>query len=314
MESKLEEKYSRKEPKVSIVFLNWNGKKNSLELLNSFKKISYRNYEIIIVDNGSKDGSQKELREKADKNVTIIENKRNLGEAEGLNVGIRKALSMGSAYVLIMDNDMYVDKNFLKIMIESMERHPEVAVAGPKIYYSNPDDVIWSAGCDYHLRGFRSRYQKQKDTGQAEKQEYVDAADCVLLMRGEILRELGVLRGEFFTMHEMTEWCLRASVNGYKILYIPKAKIWHKVSATWDKIDKMGKMSLYYDTRNWLFCIRLDKNPFYFIAVLFSELTGLFIARSIRWIKTKQLGLVGTYLLSIWHGLTGQTPVMYVPK
>ena len=302
-----------KEPIVSIVFLNWNGKKETFGLLESLKKIKYKNYDIIVVDNGSSDGTQKEFKKKYGKIATLIENKKNLGEAEGLNVGIREALRRKSDYVLTMDNDTYVDKEFLNFLVDSMEKHPEVAVAGPKIYYSDPDNIIWSAGCDYHFRGFRSRYQKQKDIGQANRQEYVDAVDCVLLMRAEVLHKVGILNGEFFTMHETSGWCLRVSKKRYKVLYVPKSKIWHKVSATWNKFERGKEMSIYYDTRNWLLCTKQNENTLYFTWILFLELTALFFIRSLRWIRRGQIKFIKTYFTAIWHALINKTPMRLYP-
>ena len=185
----------RVEPRVSVVFLNWNAKKHTFELIESLKKMDYKNFDIIVSDNGSTDGIEKEFGKKAGKIATLIENKRNLGEDEGLNVGIREALRRGSKYVLIMDNDMYVDKKFLTILVEEAEKHPNVAVVGPKIYYADPENMIWSAGCDYHFRGFRSRHQKEIVVGQADKQEFLPAVDCVMMMRADVLKKHGVLNG-----------------------------------------------------------------------------------------------------------------------
>src|SRR3989344_9563301 len=131
-----------KEPKVSIVFLNWNAKQHTFALIESLKKMNYKNFDVTVSDNVSTDGIEKEFPKKAGEIATLIENKRNLGEDEGLNVGIREALRRGSDYVLIMDNDMYVDKKFLSILVDEIEKYPEVAVVGPKIYYADPDNII----------------------------------------------------------------------------------------------------------------------------------------------------------------------------
>ncbi len=301
------------EPKVSIVFLNWNAKQHTFALIESLKKMSYKNFDIIISDNGSTDGIEKEFRKKYRKIATLIENKKNLGEDEGLNVGIREALKRKSDYVLIMDNDMYVDRKFLNILVDEMEKHPEVAVAGPKIYYADPNNMIWSAGCEYHFRGFRSRYQKEIDVGQADKKEYLPAIDCVMLMRSDVLRKEGILNGEFFTMHEMTGWCLKVSKKGYKILYVPKAKVWHKVSATLNMTKNKREIVTYYDTRNWLLCNKYYENIFYFMWILFLQSTVLFFIRSIGYIKERQPSLIKTYFIAIWHALTNKTPLKLYP-
>ncbi len=307
-------KQKSNEPKVSIVFLNWNAKKHTFELIESLKKIKYKNFDIIVSDNGSTDGIEKEFKKKYGKIGTLIENKKNLGEDEGLNVGIREALRRNSDYVLIMDNDMYVDKDFLNILVDEMEKHPEVAVSGPKIYFTEPaDNIIWSAGCDYHFRGFRSRHQGEVDVGQADKQQYFPAVDCVLLIRASVLRKEGILNGEFFTMHEMTGWCHRVSKRGYKILYIPKAKIWHKVSASWNKLEKKKERNIYYDVRNWLLCNKYNENVFYFMWILFVVSGPLFLYRAIKFIRMGQPELMKHYYIAIWHALINKTPLELYP-
>ena len=302
-----------KEPKVSIVFLNWNAKQHTFALIESLKKMNYKNFDVIVSDNGSTDGIEKEFPKKAGEIATLIENKRNLGEDEGLNVGMREALRRGSDYVLIMDNDMYVDKNFLTILVSEIEKHPEVAVVGPKIYYADPENLIWSAGCRYTMRGFRSRFQNQIDVGQADKKEFVPAVDCVMLMKADVLRKHGILNGEFFTMHEMTGWCLRVSKKGYKILYVPEAKVWHKVSASLNMTKNKRQIVTYYDTRNWLLCNRYYESIFYFMLILLLQLTFFYVARSFKYLKEGQPRLMGTYLIGVWHALIKRTPIKLYP-
>ena len=295
------------EPKVSIVFLNWNGKKDTIGLVESLKKMSYKNYHTIVVDNGSTDGIEKGFNKKYRNIATLIRNDRNWGEAEGKNIGIREALRRGSDYVLVMDNDMYVDKNFLGPLVDKMEKHPEVAVAGSKIYYADPKNVIWSAGCDYHFKGFTSRNQNEIDVGQTDKTRYVDAVDCVFFMRASVLREIGILRGKYFTMYDLTGWCLRASKKGYKSLYVPKSKVWHKVSATYNRNAKKKGMTLYYEIRNWLLCNRESESTFYFLWILFLQSLVFFLPRSALYIKNGQPGLIKVYIEAILDALRNKT-------
>ncbi|MEK6829951.1 MAG: glycosyltransferase family 2 protein [Nanoarchaeota archaeon] len=303
----------KKEPFVSIVFLNWNAKEHTFGLIESLKKIKYKNFGIIVSNNSPHDGMKKEFDKRYGKIATLIQNEKNLGEDEGLNVGIREALRRKSDYVLIMDNDMYVDKEFLNILVGQMERHKEVAAVGPKIYYANPDNMIWSAGCDYHLSGFKSRHQNEIDSGQADKSEYVSAIDCVMLMRSDILRKEGLLNGEFFTMHEMTGWCLKVSKKGYKILYEPKAKIWHKVSATLNMTKNKKEIITYYGIRNWLLCNKYYENIFYFILILLLESTVFFLIRAQRYMREGNPNLIKVYFIAIWHALINKTPLKLFP-
>ena len=137
-------------PTVSIIVLNWNGKHDTVECLESLSHISYPNYEVIVVDNGSTDGSVEQFKARYPE-ITVIENQDNLGFAEGNNVGIRAALQEDTEYVLLLNNDTIVDPRFLDELINVAEREPRVGFAGPKIYYYDGNgrgrkDVINSVG------------------------------------------------------------------------------------------------------------------------------------------------------------------------
>lgn len=292
-------------PKVSIVFVNWNGKEYTIDLIDSLKKITYPNYDIIIVDNGSTDGTQDAFKKKYSRYATLIENKKNLGLAEGTNIGIREGLKRGSKYILTMNNDMIVEPNFLDVLVERMEKYPEVATSTPTIYYMEPKNLIWCAGCKYTMRGFKSLNQGELDKGQLIEKE-VAGCDCVLIMRSSVINRIGLLDKRFFVIHEITEWCLRATNNGYKCLFVPESKVWHKVEASLKNNKFGGEISLYYNIRNWLLTTKKNKNLFYFILVLLLEST---IFATFRLIKWKQPRLIKTYYTAVWHALINKTPL-----
>ena len=212
-----------------------------------------------------------------------------------------------------MNNDMVVKPDFLDILVEAMERHPEVSVAGPKIYYMEPKNMIWSAGCDYHFSGYRSRNQKEIDVGQTEGEKYVDAIDCVLMMRSNVLKKHGLLDSKLFFTQELTGWCLRTQKFGYKSLYVSKSIVWHKVAAAFDKNKKEGEISTYYNIRNWLLVIKKNKNILYFLTILFLQSTVFAFFRSLKYIRNKQFKLIKTYYIAIWHALINKTPLELYP-
>jgi len=298
-----------KQPKVSIVFVNWNGKKYTLDLVESLKKINYNNYDIIIVDNASTDGSQKEIKREYGKNVTLIENKENMGLAEGTNIGLREGLKRKSKYILTMNNDMIVKPDFLDILVNVMEEHPEVAVSTPLIYYMDPKNVIWCAGCKYTIRGFKPLYQGKKDAGNL-KERYVDGCDCVLMMRSDVLKKEGLLDKNFFIVHEFTEWCLRVTNKGHKCFFSPESKIWHKVEVSLKGNEKESEIWAYYNIRNWLLTVKKNKSFIYFILVLMLESTILATFRLVKW---KQVKLIRTYFVAVWHVLINKTPLDLYP-
>ncbi|MDD5699631.1 MAG: glycosyltransferase family 2 protein [Candidatus Nanoarchaeia archaeon] len=301
------------QPKVSIVFLTLNSKEYSFDFIESLKKITYKNYDIIIVDNGSTDNGPQEIRKKYGKFVTVIENRKNLGYPAGTNIGMREALRRGSKYILQINDDMLVEKDFLSYLVDSMEKHPEVGVSTSAIYYMEPRNMIWCAGCEYSIKSYKPLNQGEVDHGQINEEKYVDACDCVLMIRAEVLKECGLLDESFFLIHEQTEWCLRIAKKGYKSLLVPKSKIWHKVSASIDKFKYEKELSLYYNIRNWLLTIKKNKSAVYFLFVLFLELTFLAGIRFFRYIKNKQSKLITTYYTAIWHALINKTPMEIYP-
>jgi len=302
-------KSKKSQPKVSITFVNWNSKADTFNLIESLKKINYKNYEIIVVDNNSKEDIDKDFKKKYSKTATLIKNKKNLGLAEGTNIGIREGLKRDSKYILNMNNDMVVEKDFLNILVGAMEKHPEVAVATPLIYYMNPKNLIWCAGCKYTIRSFKPLNQKELDKGQL-KEKYVDGCDCVLMIRASILKTEGLFDKNFFLFHEFTEWCLRVTKKGYKCLFVPSSKMWHKVSVS---VKDGSEISIYYNVKNWLLTVKKNKSFFYFLLVLFLEATILAGIRFFKYIKNKQFKLIATYYTAIWHALINKTPLKLYP-
>lgn len=303
-----------KEPRVSILFVNWNGKENTFELIESIRKIRYKNHDIIIVDNGSTDGTQEDFKRKGyDKFATLIENGKNLGVEEAANVGMREALNRGSDYVCYMDNDVIVEPNFLNFLVEEMEKHPEVAVSQSKVYYANPKNVIWCAGARYTFRGYRALNQGEVDRGQTDYRTYVDAVDGNFMIRTSMLKMVGLYYSELFIYDGPMDWFMRVEKMGYRALYVPKSVIWHKVSATYNKLERVGEAKVYYPVRNWLLIIRRNKIFPYFLGILLLELTLLAAYRFLKFIKGGQPELIKTYYTAIWHALIKRTPLELYP-
>lgn len=219
-------------PKVFIVILNWNQKDKTLACLRSLKKISYPRYEIILVDNGSTDDSVTAIKKEFPE-IMIIENGRNLGVAGGRNVGINYVQKKSSDYVLLLDNDTIVDKDFITEMVKVGEEDKRIGILTGKIYFYSEPNKIWCAGCSLSLyrRHLRNIGYDEVDRGQYDQIKEVDhVAGCCLMIKMKVIQEIGLLDQnfiEYFT--EDTDWCLRAKKKGYKVVYVPGSKIWHHV-------------------------------------------------------------------------------------
>jgi hypothetical protein len=242
-------------PKVSIIILNWNGFDDTKECLESLKKVDYPNYEIMVIDNGSRDGSADKIR-KEFPYVKLILNSENLGFAEGNNVGIREALKSDPNYVLLLNNDVIVDRKFLTELVKGAEYDPKIGMASPKIYYYDKPNIIWFAGAQFDRYSGTSPHtgRQKEDRGQYDGTRKCDrlSGACMLIKRA-VIEKIGYLNEDYFRAAEDTEYSIRARKSGYEILFIPSSIIWHKVSSATGGED--SAQNIYYSNRNTMYLI-----------------------------------------------------------
>ena len=244
-------------PKVSIIILNWNGLEDTIECLESLKKITYPNYQVIVVDNGSEGNDVKVLRERFGDYIQIIENDRNYGFSGGNNIAVRWLLNDSCPdYFLLLNNDTVVDAEFLTEMVKVTESDPSIGVVGPKTYfYDDPNrlQLVWLEVDMFSGQGIHVG-AREVDTGQYENLTEVDYAQgsCLMVKRC-VIDTVGLLDELYFTYWDEADYCIRTRQAGYKIVYVPKARIWHKVSSSAKKITGLSR---YYKTRNSFYFIK----------------------------------------------------------
>lgn len=241
-------RFEKMYPKVSIIILNWNGKEDTLECLQSLYQISYPNYEIILVDNGSTDDSVEVFKEKYPE-IKLIQNNENLGFAEGNNIAIRYVLEiLKPDYILLLNNDTVVDPDFLDELVQTAETDPNIGVLGPTIYDYKPPRSLQSTGSKIlwnHGDAINLTYEADVKAGTPKEVDAVTG--CALLTKSEVFKKIGGLNKNYFAYFEEIEWCVRARKAMYKIIYVPQGKIWHKGGATSSKITGFA---VYHHTRN----------------------------------------------------------------
>ena len=238
-------------PKVSIVLVNWNNLDDTLECLESLTSVTYPNFEIVMVDNGSEGDDASVLEEKFGDWIRLIENDRNHGFAEGCNIGMRDAMKRGVDYVALLNNDTVVAPDFLDEIISVVESHERVGIAGGKIYCYEYPDVIWFGGgsINYWTGNTPIRGSGDKDNGQFEEITEVDwICGCFMLISTELLDSVGMLDNRFFFGWEDVDLSVRAAKEGFKILFVPGSKIWHKGFLV-SKKERLVGMPMYYATR-----------------------------------------------------------------
>jgi GT2 family glycosyltransferase len=239
-------------PKIAVVILNWNGKDDSLECLDSVHKIDYPYFEVIVVDNGSTDDSVQAFRQ-IYPNLTLLETGANLGYAGGNNVGIRWALEHGFDSILLLNNDTIVDSGILKAFAEAEQRFPTAGVFGAKIYFYSDRNRLWHAGGKWLPETMKFTHvgmgeQDSPEYSQVQAYDYVTG--CALYATANVFREIGTLNEKFFLTYEETDWCYRARKQGYSCLFIPEAKLWHKISVSFG--GSHSPIFNYFMTRNKL--------------------------------------------------------------
>ncbi len=219
-------------PKVSVVLLNWCNFYDSKQCIESLQMATYPSLEIVFVDNASPDGSGNRINEKFGSNIQYIQSGGNLGFSGGCNVGIKHALKNGSDYVLLLNNDTIVKKDFLEHLVEELELRSGCGIAGGKGYFYSDPSILHMAGGEIDwLKATYKRYGAgERDVGQYDKIREVDMISAYfMLVKREVFEKVGMLNEDYFGGLEECDFVLSAKKLGYNSLFVPKAACWHKI-------------------------------------------------------------------------------------
>jgi len=236
-------------PKVSIIILNWNGLNDTIECLESLKKINHPNcdYEIIVVDNGSKGNDADVLEEKYKNYINLIRNKENLGFTGGNNIGIKEAIKHGAEYVLLLNNDTIVELDFLDELIKTALQDEKIAIVGSVIadYYTKKV-VFTNAKIDKKLKLERRLDYLNSDKWWWETEGVSGAAMMIKIK--PLVKHLLFLDEDLFLYCEELDLCIRAKREGLKIAVASKSKVYHKEGFSTGGV--LSPTSVYYILRN----------------------------------------------------------------
>lgn len=229
--SETKKKNTQKWPKVSIIILNWNNYNDTKRCLISLKKITYPNYKVFVVDNGSNDGSGKKLK-KEFPFYCFIFNKKNLGYAAGNNKGMKEVLNEGMDYILLLNNDTkIVNPYFLTKLVKYIERDKDVGVVGPKVINGQNELQKTILYFPFVKTLLRERFWPRKNDYTCP-QTVESLLGVCFLIRCKVINEVGFFDENYFMYHEEIEWFYRVRKKGWIVEYLPVKSIIHYMMAT----------------------------------------------------------------------------------
>lgn len=255
--------------KVGIVIVNYNGEKYQNDALKSIYDSTFQDFEVIIVDSGSKDNSIALAKEQFPQVHCLLQNE-NVGVAKGNNIGIRYAIEqLDTEYVLLLNNDIVMDPKNLEHLVAHAD---EKTITVPKIYYYEPNDMLWFAGGGMiwnrgepiHFGNFET------DHGQYDEMKPIDySPTCCMLIHRSVFQQVGYIDEDIFMYCDDTDFCTRVIAAHIKMLYLPQSIMWHKVSSSGGGMD--SKVQVYYVVRNKLYYMRKYKDRIPFVAYLYTH-------------------------------------------
>ncbi len=235
--------------RIGIVIVNWNGLTDTEACLESLARHGAGKghaVETLVVDNGSRDGSTEAFAKRA--GIVFLPQEENLGFAAAANIGAREALARGAEAVLFLNNDARADRNFLEPLAAEIANDPAVGIAGPKVEWIHPAGAVWYEGGWTDLALGRSHHRMPDGVPRDEPCDVGFVTGCAMLVRREVLEQVGFLDEGYFMYCEDNDFCLRATAGGWRLRYVPRARVFHKVSGS--GADSRTPQGAYLSARN----------------------------------------------------------------
>ena len=255
------------QPLLSVIIPNWNGKHFLEECVDSLKAQTFRNFETILVDNGSTDGSVEFAEKRYGDFLRIMRNEKNLGFTGGNNVGIQAARGR---YVVLLNNDTWAEPTWLEELVKATHIDPPVGMWASKIYSYYRRNQIEATGELIYWDGLsRSRGQYEPERGQHEEiEEIFFPPGCGGMYRRAVFEEVGLFDEDFFAYADDAEIGIRARLAGWKSVYVPKAILYHKDSGS---TGHYSPFKAFYVERNRLWItVKYFPIPLLFLSIFFT--------------------------------------------
>ena len=256
-----------KNSKVAIIIVNWKQYELTKSCLFSLKKINYDNHQIILIDNESNQKELKSIKNQFE-NIITFSNERNLGFTGANNIGIKHAIKNEFEYVMLINNDTEVEKNFISPLIDSLEKNKNLGAVQPLILNFDSRKKVWNAGG--FLNKFFGYFYVNKNPKEIKKN--IDwITGCCFFVRIEVIKKIGLLDESFFAYYEDVDWSIRIKNSGYDLAFIKSSVIYHHGYKSSQNELSEGKLSPfvhYLNIRNHIFLLRKNRDIFNFMGVL----------------------------------------------
>ena len=304
--------------KTAIILVNWNGFYHSDNCITSIFQSNATDYDIIVVDNNSEDISGSKLKEKYP-GIILIESKHNAGFSGGNNIGLQYSVKNGYQYSFLLNNDTFVQKDFLYELTRFMDTHSDFAVAQPKIFFADQRNILWNGG-SYYNKLFGITYSKRYGRKETKEQNRIQIVDwvtgCAFFVRNEILKQTGLLVENMFMYYEDAELSFRIKSIGYQLAFLPQSVIYHVAGAsgkTSVKLDE-GYTSpdiLYYSLRNRIWFLK-KYTPFYCIPAVLTYNICYYTSILLYFFLRRRFKKFKATINAIQYGFKGmiETPVI----
>lgn len=266
--------------KVAIILVNWNSFYHTDNCINSLKKVNYKDFDIIVVDNASEDNSGKELKE-AHPGIILLESPVNTGFSGGNNTGLKYSIREHYTYSFLLNNDTFVGPGLLDELSAYMDEHEDAGACQSKIFYRSNPHILWNGGSVYN-RALGITYSRRFLRREGKRQQSIHEVDwltgCAFFIRNSVLEKTGLLSGNMFMYYEDVDLSMRIKDKGYRLLFFPGSVVYHIAGASL-KSRKKGKEGFlnprvhYLNFRNKIWFLK-KYTPFYFVptVILFNSL------------------------------------------
>ncbi len=260
--------------KVIIITLNYNQNDYSLACIDSLLNSNYTNFQIMLIDNGSTEENTQELERilPIDYRLILKKIKKNRGYVGGINYGLEEGSKLNPDYFLIMNNDTIIDDKAITELVKAADKYEQNAIVSGKVYHYDQPNVIQLTGLifsDHKYLIGKSPGKDELDIGQCDQEAERDSLDDVFwILPAKIVNDIGFYCNYFFLYAEQGDFAQRARRKGYKLIYTPKAKIWHKGSVTTGNSNRRALPICYWRGKStFIFLYRNLKKKYFLLRI-----------------------------------------------